>query len=404
MARAPIEKSDAQWREQLSPESTAAGIRLQERWDFRLAIHGSVGKRLASSGIGSWPAVLDQDHRHQHQHQRLRLVAFEAPVEPGARRLASRANTGFRPVSRAGDPTAPRHAPRCTRAARRGRSRLPASTPCGLAHAAWRSRAIPRSASDSRRPRVRAGPADRSRCASKPAETSSSCGRKPSSAGSRRSRHAARKPALPVPGGSGALTTLPTPRSSTKPVSGYSGSWCELRYITRGSVSKIACVPLPWWTSKSTTATRARPCLSQACAAATAIELNRQKPIATEPVAWWPGGRTAQNARCGCAARAPHRPRPRRRRPRATRLRPNRGRARCRGPAPSARRPGVSSTSASSASSCTRSSCPRVARGASCQSRLRQRRAQRLGHGLQALRPLGVATRRVRGRVQAAWV
>ncbi len=50
-------------------------------------------------------------------------------------------------------------------------------------------------------------------------------------------------------------------------------------------------MPLPWWTSKSTIATRARPA-ARACAAATAMLLNRQKPIARSASAWWPGGRT----------------------------------------------------------------------------------------------------------------
>ena len=35
-------------------------------------------------------------------------------------------------------------------------------------------------------------------------------------------------------------------------------------------------------------------CWRSACAAATATLLNRQKPIGLSPVAWWPGGRTAQ--------------------------------------------------------------------------------------------------------------
>ena len=36
--------------------------------------------------------------------------------------------------------------------------------------------------------------------------------------------------------------------------------------------------------------------LKRPCATATATLLNRQKPIARSGVAWWPGGRTKQNA------------------------------------------------------------------------------------------------------------
>ena len=43
-------------------------------------------------------------------------------------------------------------------------------------------------------------------------------------------------------------------------------------------------------------ATRDRPWRSSACAAPTATLLHRQKPLAWAGVAWWPGGRTAQNA------------------------------------------------------------------------------------------------------------
>ena len=42
-------------------------------------------------------------------------------------------------------------------------------------------------------------------------------------------------------------------------------------------------------------ATRRGPA-ARACAAATAMLLNRQKPIARSRSAWWPGGRTSANA------------------------------------------------------------------------------------------------------------
>ena len=47
-----------------------------------------------------------------------------------------------------------------------------------------------------------------------------------------------------------------------------------------GSFQNIAWVPLPWWTSKSTTATRSRPYACFAWAPPTATLLNRQKPMA----------------------------------------------------------------------------------------------------------------------------
>jgi dienelactone hydrolase len=53
----------------------------------------------------------------------------------------------------------------------------------------------------------------------------------------------------------------------------------------------MSCVPLPWWTSQSTIATRAAP-PARAAAAAAATLLSRQNPIARSGVAWCPGGRT----------------------------------------------------------------------------------------------------------------
>src|SRR3954468_19952445 len=57
---------------------------------------------------------------------------------------------------------------------------------------------------------------------------------------------------------------------------------------------KTSFVPLPWWTSQSSTKIRSRPSASNACRAATATLLNRQKPIAVRGSAWWPGGRSPQ--------------------------------------------------------------------------------------------------------------
>src|SRR5438132_343079 len=58
----------------------------------------------------------------------------------------------------------------------------------------------------------------------------------------------------------------------------------------------MSSVPLPWCTSKSMIATRSMPCASIAWRAATATLLKMQKPMARARQAWWPGGRTGQNA------------------------------------------------------------------------------------------------------------
>ena len=58
----------------------------------------------------------------------------------------------------------------------------------------------------------------------------------------------------------------------------------------------MSCVPLPWCTSKSTTATRRTPQRARACSAAMAAEPNKQNPIARRRSAWCPGGRVATKA------------------------------------------------------------------------------------------------------------
>ena len=44
----------------------------------------------------------------------------------------------------------------------------------------------------------------------------------------------------------------------------------------------MAWVPLPWWASQSSTATRSQPSAWRACAAATAALLKTQNPIARD--------------------------------------------------------------------------------------------------------------------------
>src|SRR3954468_13295575 len=74
--------------------------------------------------------------------------------------------------------------------------------------------------------------------------------------------NAARNLALPSSEASGALTMVScSPRSPLAPVPGNNGIWCVEQYITVESDQKISCVPLPWWTSKSTTAARPMPYL-----------------------------------------------------------------------------------------------------------------------------------------------
>ena len=84
--------------------------------------------------------------------------------------------------------------------------------------------------------------------------------------------------------------------SGTVPLLGYSGCWKMLHISTRASPAMMSSVPLPWCTSKSMMATRCRPSTSSAWRAAMATLLKKQKPIAALRVAWWPGGRTEQNA------------------------------------------------------------------------------------------------------------
>ena len=150
---------------------------------------------------------------------------------------------------------------------------------------------------------ARAGPRA---CASKPAETSISSGAKAAArgqhdaleqrqpqrlAGARRDRQVDRV-ALPR-ARAGVL------RAARCPGTAATGG-CS-RTARRARRRKISAVPLPWWTSQSSTNTRCRPSSAIAAAAATATLLNRQKPIARSRSAWWPDGRTPQKPDCGLA-------------------------------------------------------------------------------------------------------
>ncbi len=52
-------------------------------------------------------------------------------------------------------------------------------------------------------------------------------------------------------------------------------------------------MPLPWWTSQSTIATRSSPRASRAWAAAIATLLKMQNPQPESRIAWCPGGRAS---------------------------------------------------------------------------------------------------------------
>ena len=87
------------------------------------------------------------------------------------------------------------------------------------------------------------------------------------------------------------------------PVPGYvppPNAWTDAKK-KRSSPLKMSSVPLPWCTSKSTTATLAKP-LADASSAATATEFSRQKPwlgataVFPSRATWWPGGLTKHAA------------------------------------------------------------------------------------------------------------
>ncbi len=77
----------------------------------------------------------------------------------------------------------------------------------------------------------------------------------------------------------------------------------------RASSQTRSCVPLPWWTSKSTIATRSRPCASSAWRAPTTALPKRQKPIARRGL-----GVVAGRAHRAEGVARPRRPSPGRRR------------------------------------------------------------------------------------------
>ena len=70
------------------------------------------------------------------------------------------------------------------------------------------------------------------------------------------------------------------PSSPAAPESGgKQPAWCSEIVHTEGSSQNAACVPLPWWASQSTTATRSIPCAACACMAASAVLAKMQPPM-----------------------------------------------------------------------------------------------------------------------------
>ena len=230
-----------------------------------------------------------------------RRPAARAPPRAVAGRTASSARGAAprRPAEHA-PATADERARQRARARSRPRGRARAATPSSVGQAPQRSRPSPRS--PRRSPRSR--PAGRRACASKPAETSTSCGRVGAGRAARRacstSEHhvvVARaaghrqvdREALP-----GARPDVA--RRARCP--GYSGdSWIETN-STRSVAWKMSFVPLPWWTSQSRTSTR-----SSAVGVERVPRGDRDVVEQAEPhrprraSAWWPGGRCSDARR-----------------------------------------------------------------------------------------------------------
>ena len=73
---------------------------------------------------------------------------------------------------------------------------------------------------------------------------------------------------------------MPSAFDPGPPLPGQKGHWCSETVSTLGSSRNNASVPFPWWTSKSTTATRSRPSSRCAWRAAMAALPKMQNPIA----------------------------------------------------------------------------------------------------------------------------
>ena len=139
-----------------------------------------------------------------------------------------------------------------------GRSRLRATTRCG--RSAWRSATSPDAPVSPGVVRLgcsAAAPSGSRAWASKPAETSIRSGAKASSAGSRRSLHGAAEARRRRRRRQRRVDDVARRRAPRGAGAGVERQLVDRGDRTRvGSCSKIAWVPLPWWTSKSTIATR----------------------------------------------------------------------------------------------------------------------------------------------------
>src|SRR6218665_4031683 len=117
-----------------------------------------------------------------------------------------------------------------------------------------------------------------SRWPSKPALTKIISGLKASSRGSQSLSISARMAMPGVYAGTGRFSMFGA--GDCAPPEGYHGRWNMPTITAGGPPARMSSVPLPWCTSKSTTATRCIWWRCIACLAATATLLKKQKPMA----------------------------------------------------------------------------------------------------------------------------
>ena len=299
-------------------------------------LHGAgTGGRLGNgecctTAAGSWSWLRDPVDRPPTQPSANRgLTPFAALKLRAWHRFFRRGRSGLR---------------RCSRRGRSGRSRPPGSAPARRRCRAPARVSRPNAGAD--RPRLHSGS---SRWASKPAETI----RSPRvEVAKRRQRlvlervHERRAPtSRPA---SGMLTVAPSPapppRSARLPGPRVERVLVERDVEHVGSSQKMAWVPLPWWASQSSTATRSTPAApgvprrdGGVVHQAEAHRPGRLGMVARRPAA----GRTRPRGRRPARRRPPRSPRPTRppRRRSSARSRPCRGRSALLPARPSSRMP-----------------------------------------------------------------
>mmetsp|Transcript_25309 Transcript_25309/g.80073 ORF Transcript_25309/g.80073 Transcript_25309/m.80073 type:complete len:228 (-) Transcript_25309:626-1309(-) len=118
-------------------------------------------------------------------------------------------------------------------------------------------------------------------CTSTPASYRTRSGRKSCSAPGTTSLIARIYSASPAP------LRRPTSRSLACLRAGKLSWQCTLRVNTRSSPWRMAAVPSPWWTSRSSTSTRLTRPSPSSKRAVTARSLKMQKPLPKSRCAWW---------------------------------------------------------------------------------------------------------------------